>query len=129
MRPKPGDFTYPPPKGRGMLIVNLSWLKMHIQLTNNNKKEIQILFVQKLREAFKFQKRLILGKIEQLYPTLLLLTFESSRTVQCFIFWKLCVCICTWMYSVSDSIKLSSHSPSLYFFLKNDSSDSIQCLV
>ena len=66
---------------------------MHIQLTNNNKKEIQLLFVSKLREAFKLQKRLNLGKIEQLYPTLLLLTFESSRTVQCFIFLKLCVCV------------------------------------
>ena len=64
---------------------------MHIQLTNNNNKEIQLLFVSKLREAFKFQKQLNLVKIEQLYPTLLLLTFESSRTVQCFIFLKLCV--------------------------------------
>ena len=61
------------------LILNLRWLKMHIQLTNNNKKEIQLLFVSKLREVFKFEKRLNLGKIEQLYPTLLLLTFESSE--------------------------------------------------
>ena len=70
-----------------MLIVNLRWLKMNIQLTNNTKKDNQLLFVSKLREAFKVQKRFNLGKIEQLYLTLLLLTFESSRTVQCWITW------------------------------------------